>query len=430
MKKILKGAGLSLCAMLLLAGCSCKKETVDTKANISNGTENILSGLKDNVNSITLQKLYDDLKSSKGNTTAANKLIEIVSNLVLTDAKWQARYDAKVEERLTKLAQSDEYKKDGVFSEELLVKTLKSKLYNVTCEVNGTYGPTYTVDGEIDDYMICDYSDYINKSLKINVLTELLNEKYVYDKVMVDKTNILATKKARVVEYVTISYQDDTEEDKVIEHIVDAIASLSAENSTETLEGIAKSWTDKKIEEIEERYAKINTSDDKSGSIMSEFTDGYTITAEDGLEAKKQEIYNTKNYDKVVITSDSSDILNATLVEKLLSENVLSDAAKKVVKINGSYYLVAPWAGDSIDSSDIRIKDATNKKYYIVKVDVINNESSEDMVYDAVKVLATNTSLVSDSVNYYLEQHKNDINIYDEEIYNYLKTQYADIFVD
>lgn len=430
MKKILKGAGLSLCAMLLLAGCSCKKETVDTKANISNGTESILSGLKDNVNSITLQKLYDDLKASKGNTTAANKLIEIVSNLVLTDAKWQARYDAKVEERLTKLAQSDEYKKDGVFSEELLVKTLKSKLYNVTCEVNGTYGPTYTVDGEIDDYMICDYSDYINKSLKINVLTELLNEKYVYDKVMVDKTNILATKKARVVEYVTISYQDDTEEDKVIEHIVDAIASLSAENSTETLEGIAKSWTDKKIEEIEERYAKINTSDDKSGSIMSEFTDGYTITAEDGLEAKKQEIYNTKNYDKVVITSDSSDILNATLVEKLLSENVLSDAAKKVVKINGSYYLVAPWAGDSIDSSDIRIKDATNKKYYIVKVDVINNESSEDMVYDAVKVLATNTSLVSDSVNYYLEQHKNDINIYDEEIYNYLKTQYADIFVD
>ena len=46
---------------------------------------------------------------------------------------------------------------------------------------------------------------------------------------------------------------------------------------------------------------------------------------------------------------------------------------EKTIEINGSYYLVAPWAGNSIDSSDIRIKDSTNSKYYIVKVDVINN---------------------------------------------------------
>ena len=52
------------------------------------------------------------------------------------------------------------------------------------------------------------------------------------------------------------------------------------------------------------------------------------------------------------------------------------------------------------------------------------------MVYDAVKVLSTNTSLVGNSLNYYLEKYKDSISVHDEEIYVYLKTQYSDIFVD
>ena len=59
-KRMFKGLGLSLCAMLLLAGCSCKKEDPSTKANINNPSAEIVSGLKDGVDSITLQKLYDD----------------------------------------------------------------------------------------------------------------------------------------------------------------------------------------------------------------------------------------------------------------------------------------------------------------------------------------------------------------------------------
>ena len=47
-----------------------------------------------------------------------------------------------------------------------------------------------------------------------------------------------------------------------------------------------------------------------------------------------------------------------------------------------------------------------------------------------MKLLATNTSLVSDSTKYYLEQYKNVISVHDEEVYNYLKAQYSSIFVD
>ena len=428
MKKIFKGASLALCSMMLLAGCSNGKNP-DTTANIKNPNDDILSGLKEETKTITLEKLYEELKTQKGNITAANQLLEIVGDLILADTTWKSRYDAKVEEKLMELVKDETYKVNGVFNEELLVKTLRSKMYDITCE-NNTYGPTYDTEGKIEEYMVCDYTDYVNKALKIGILTEILNEKYVYDKVMVDKANILTTKKARFVEYISLGYASDDEEDDVIEHIADAVVKLSETNSTITLEDIAELWTNKQIEDVVEEYEKINTVDDKNGAIMSDFTNGYTQTAEKGLESKKQAIYDASNYEKLVITSDSKDILNTTLVERLLSENVLTESAKKTIKINDSYYLVAPWAGNNVTSSDIRIKDATNKKYYVVKVDIINNESSADSVYEAVKVLAKNTTLVSDSISYYLEQHKNNIKVYDEEIYVYLKTQYSDIFVD
>jgi hypothetical protein len=99
-KRMFKGLGLSLCAMLLLAGCSCKKEDPSTKANINNPSAEIVSGLKDGVDSITLQKLYDDLKASKGNEVAATKLMKIVADIVLSEQVWKDRYDAKVAEKL------------------------------------------------------------------------------------------------------------------------------------------------------------------------------------------------------------------------------------------------------------------------------------------------------------------------------------------
>ena len=156
MKKGLKGLGLSLCAMLLLAGCSCKKEeTIDSvKANINNGSDNILSGLKEGTNNITLQSVYDDLKVKLGNEYAANKLLDIIASKLLNGDDWQKRYDDKMEEKLLKLVENSSYQVNGEFSEELLVKTLESQLYSITCDQTPKYGPIYE-DGEklvVDKY--------------------------------------------------------------------------------------------------------------------------------------------------------------------------------------------------------------------------------------------------------------------------------------
>ena len=428
MKKSLRGISLSLCALLLLAGCSNNDGKENLKANINNGNGNIVSGLTGDAKNITLQNVYDDLRAELGNEIAAEKLIDIIAASVLSETKWQERYEAKMEEKLLALTKKSEYQINGEFSEELLVKSLSAQLFNITCgTTDPVYGPAYKDADKVfvDRYLLCDYSDYKEKVLKIDVLTELLNEKYVYDKVFADKANILTTKKARLVEYISISNGEDFS----FEFISDAVDKLAADNSTVTLEDIAELWEEKLIEKLENEYAKINTSEDSTGTIMKDFTNGYMYSKEQGLRIKKQETYNGTYYDRVVITNDSKSILNTTLVERILSDNVLDQDAEKTIKIGDSYYLVSPLASN-VKVSDIRITDKTNSKYYLIKVDVINSESDEDLIYDAVKVLATNKTLVSDSINYYLEQNKNNISVHDEEIYAYLKTQYKDIFVD
>lgn len=437
MKKTIKFVGISLCGLALLAGCKTKT-TDEISANISDGSENVLEGLKSNVKNLTLQDIYDTLKNNSANESVANKLIEIVADQVLNNDTWKARYNKKVEEKLLELAKNDSYKdSNGVFSEELLVKTLKSQLYNVTCEVD-KYGPTYTdsTNTVIDKYMQCDYTDYANKALKVEVLSELLKEKYVYDKVLKEKPTMIDTKKTRIVEYITL---DGSNED-AFEFITEAVQKLKAENSTETLETIKDAWVEKLIKEVEAKYNKINTIDDKDGAILKEFTNEFNYSKEEGLRLKKKAIYDETYYTKQTINNDNKDILNTTLVERILSDNVLEANAKKTLEINGKYYVVSPLAGSNIEERDIRITDTTSstKKYYLICVETmpkyseLSDEEKEtnEKIYEAVKLLATNTTLVSDSTKYYLEQYKNVISAHDEKIYNYLKEQYSNIFVD
>lgn len=418
MKKIIKSLSASLCAILLLAGCS--KENNDVKANISNGEENFVSGLKENVDSFTLEDVYNELKSSSANETVANKLIELLGDkLLLSDTTWKSRYDSKIVEKLVDLTENTAYFRDDKFDEELLVSTLNSQLYSVVCP-QGT-------DGTLEvEALKCDYTNYINKALKVSVIDELLKEKYVYDKVFVDKTNILSSKKTRLVEYLAIS----SSETGASSFMDSAVEKLSKENSTETLETIAKAWEDKLIADLLEKYNKIGTKNDANGSIMSEFTGGYAYDKAKGLEEKKQAIYDVDYYYSQIVTSDNSNILTTTLVERILSENILSDTAGKTIKINNSYYVVNPLADSNVNETDIIVKDSSNSLYYLVKVTVIDKDSEDLLKYDAVKVLAKNTTLVSDYLNYYLEQNKNEISIHDEEVYEYLKTLYPTIFVD
>ena len=182
MRKGLKGLGLSLCAMLLLAGCSCKKDEDNNsvKADIKEGSTEVLSGLKEDTKKLTLQNLYDDLKAKYGNEEAANKLIEIIADAEIT-GEWADRYAAKMEEKMMELVKNSKYQVNGEFSEELFVAELRSQLYNVDCSNASGFGPTYKdpekatdpKNVEVEKYLLCKYEDYQEKALRLDVLKEL-----------------------------------------------------------------------------------------------------------------------------------------------------------------------------------------------------------------------------------------------------------------
>lgn len=423
MKNIFNKVSLPLCAMLLLAGCSCSKDNDDSvKANITGGDVKLVTGAKDGAKKYSLQDVYDSLKSTYANDVAADKLIEIVGDLVLfaddKDGTWKARYDAKIEEKLEALVNDGNYKLNGKFNEELLKITLNSQVYNVTCAVGEDLTPK--VDG-----LDCDYSTYVQKVLKVSVIEELLKEKYIYDKVLEDKENLFATKKVRLVEYLTI---DSTNAD-ALDFVHEWVGKL-ADDETVTLAKIAEAWEDKLIADLDEQKAKIGTNQDANGSIMKDFTNGYLYSVGEGYKLKKEAIENASYFESTIITNDSKDILNSTLTGRILSDNIIVETGttNKSYEIKGNHYVVNPLADANINERDIVIKDTTNNKYYLIRVDIVTKTSSN--AYDGIKVMAKNNTLVSDYLNYYLEKNKDSISIHDEEVYEYLKTLYPTIFAD
>lgn len=427
MKKVFKNLSLPLCAILVLAGCSCNKDTDDSvKADITGGKTQLVTGAKDDAKAYNLQDIYDALKSTAANEVVADKLVEILGDVVLFETEdeeerelWKSRYDAKIKEKLIALTNNSSYQTNGKFDEELLKITLDSQLYTVACAVGE--------DGTPDiDELSCDYSTYINKVLKVETIEELLKEKYIYDKVLEDKKNIFSTKKVRFVEYVSI---DSTHED-ALDFIHEKVGELAADNSDVDLTKIAEAWEAKLLADLEEKKLEIGTNKDANGAITKDFTDGYKYSVGEGYELKKKAIEDADYLNSSVVTSDSKDILNSSLISRILSDNIIVEegTTNKSYEINGNYYVVNPLADSNINERDIVIKDTSNSKYYLIRVEVITKDS--DKAYDGVKVMATNNTLVSNYLNYYLDQNKEVISVHDTEVYEYLKTLYPTIFVD
>ena len=194
---------------------------------------------------------------------------------------------------------NDSYKLNGKFNEELLKITLNSQLYSVTCTVGEDLTP-----GEGLEKLTCDYSDYIQKALRVETIEELLKEKYIYDEVLEEKENLFSTKKVRLVEYLTI---DSTNED-ALDFIHEWVGRLSEENSTVTLEKIAEEWEKKLIADLDEQKDSIGKNKDANGSIMKDFTNGYKYSVKEGYDIKKEAIENTSYFESTIITSDKKDI--------------------------------------------------------------------------------------------------------------------------
>lgn len=428
MKKLLKLL-LTVSMVFIVSGCSNEIDTIT--ANPTGVDENLVSGAGEDVSVGTLDLIYQDLRDADGGVVATQKMLDIIAELELDLANnptLSAIYDARIQSKLLELASSDSYLDDnGVFSERLLVRDLQASLYNISCD--SCYGPTYDENNlKIEQTLLCDYTDYINKVLKSEVLTDLLKEQYIYDVKMADNSELIASRDVREVEYFAIPYTSGSTD--ALDFMTTAIAELVA---GKTFDELAQEWYDKQITDLEEEYAKISTEDDENYSIYYQFaynsnTGVYYNSLEDGLLALKQKIYQNQYVNSFVFNSndDRSNMeISETLLDLIASETVLSD---NVFQIGSDYYLVSPLATGTIDENDVIVYDSTNAQYMFIKVSVIDETSSEEDIRTAVADIKQVSSLVKNYVTYYLDKY--EISVHDEDLYNYLQTQYPTIFTD
>lgn len=445
MRKGLKVLSISLLlSTLVLAGCSCDKKDLKNVSKIENNADGLLGNLTDEASKYTLQDVYNALiASDTGNKVIADKLVEFIGNevLKLNDSKseWKPRFDALIEEKLKEKAESSDYLVQGEFSEKYMIDALKAEGYAITCAAGVDYG---TVDN-----LACDYTDYINKSIKNSVISTLLKEKYIIDESIKDRKNLLTNKKIRDVEYFSVSSSlESTYADLNVRDFMRSLRDKIANGDVVDFADVEKSLRDELKAIVKTEFDKIGTKDDYNQSIASSYTNSYTQTAEVGYNKKLETIDNTNFAYNKLIGSDSSStaVVSANITSTLLSitNPTSADFAKKVVAVKDAndvthYYLIHSQAETNTEENKLKgillpeTSDSSTYTYSIVRFSVINSDTVDaDDIYQAAKLLASESTLASGALAHYVKEYKDSISVYDDDVYTYLSSLYPDVFTE
>lgn len=441
MRKGLKVLSTSLLlSTLLLAGCSCKKdESIANVSRVENSSDALVKVGDNSIDTYTVLDLYNSLiASDAGNKAVANKIIEFIANEVLEiskeDSDWKPRYEAIVKEKLTELAKNDAYLVHGDFSEEYLVQSLRADGYSI---------PTCSSYGSVDN-LSCDYSDYVNKNIKVNALSTLLKQKYIQEVTLKDRANILTTKKIRDVEYFTVSSSlDSTYSDFSARDFMRELRNKIAAGEVVDFSVVENDLKQELKDIVKEEYDKIGTSKDYNKNIITTYTNNYTQSKEVGYQAKLDEVDAGVYTTQKLISSDSGSgaVISDSITSTILSVTDVTSPAfnRNVVKVTDSnnntyYYLINSNAGALVSANDILLSSTTDSSKYtysIVKFRVINSSTTDETdIYNAIKLLAEESTLGNSAVSYYIKENKSKISVYDDDVEAYLATLYPDIFTE
>lgn len=443
-KNSLKVLSMSLLlSSLCIAGCSCD----NNKPNVSEIQDgNFLTGLSDDASNLSLLDIYNAvLANDSGNTAVAEMLVDFVASKVLdlkNDEKWQGKYDALVDEKIAELKKDDKYKVNGKYSESLFVLTLQSEGFDVSAN---------------------NYTDYIEKALRVDILSNLLKQKYIEEVTLKNSKAVVTNKKIREVEYISVSssiestyksYKVDVDGEKEEVKISardfmreirnKIVAAAEAKNYdsinfekyiADEVDGVKYGIKEELKKAVRAEFDKITNAEDYSQELAAKYTANYTRSLKEGLQAELDAVDALEfNFSKVLSADSTSNaVVSDTITSRLLNLSDPETALKRATKIGDWYYLVSLNAGTTVDASDVLLTETTDSSTYtysIVRFKVINADNYADNKDTVTELLANTSTLANSAVSYYLGKHKNNIVIHDDSIYEYLKTIYPDVFTD
>ena len=413
MKKINKVLSL-LCLGMIIGGCT-KSSSADTFADISNSNEKFNLGKE----TLTAGQLYSYMRENDD-----SQISKIIANAIMEKAlfsgdsaqNYRSLYSKYLKEYFkSTFVESDTYKYNYEFSEDILVKYLKSESYSITCDS--------TTDGLDTTYFSCNYSDYISKEVNYDIYMKMLKVKYILE----EKTSLLDKNKARKISYFSESKNSDyttrTSFEKYIEDIKKNYDNEEKDVLT-SMNEIADSFKLKDLEKIDTEYKKLSTYDDNSSFT---YLQKYTTCGNKRcsiVEGKKyqEDLINSKKYltSEIIIKSNTSSLFEAA--RNILFGDNLNDY---LYEVGNKKFLVSPsFDGNSeISLDDLVVYDGSDK-YYLITVETI--DSNTGSFEDKVSVAELLIDSVSDST--ILSEYFKNINleIYDKQIREYFIKVYGD----
>ena len=409
-------AGCILLSSLLVG---CNKTSVDTHADVSYGDTIVANSRGDK---LTVKEIYDYIVANQQDRVANKMLLKVLeSQIDLEDPDMLALYKRYVNEYFnTTFVENSSYKYNGEFSEELLVKYLKSESYGITCGENIT-------PGVLDEATFsCNYDDYIEYEFKLDIYKKMLKIQYIID----EKASLIDKNAARKVTYYTIAKgsADNTVREQ-LEGYVDSISKNHAstdETLIKSIYDIAESERKEALEKIAEEYAYISTSKDSSSgyTYLNKFTTcgDKRCSIEEGKEYQDNLIMDKEYYTTEVVVKSNETVLYEAARSLLFSDNIND----YLYEIGDVKYLMSPAYLDADDKrvNDIILFDSSNSNYYLAAVEVINSESSKA---DQILVAEILIDKVSDSTIFEYCFDKADLKLYDKDIKTYFETKYGEV---
>lgn len=471
----------------LLASCS------DVKAepgNIDNPIVDILDK-DDNYFRNTIETIYNDLVDT--GTTNSTVFDELVQNIAKLEVVGNFASEEKImdicHEIMLDEVKGGSYSTNRLFDEEKYVVTLKASNPGVNFDATNGYNKNYLIKPEdtFEDVFKVDYTEYIEKNVKPNVLKKLLTSKYLCE----NSVSSLSRASARDVQYIKLTNFTNKkgEVNKLINEWLGSYISNPTETidldelqsiykgiiqDTEGLEGeeltkaqrindyIDRYYT--LADEIEEEIAGIveknenGTLKKENGHYVMKKTDDLTSKEQDNenkytgsgkytiewgeelaLRELAQKDFTGENiYTKSVGISD----LTSDITDRLFSASIASYVSSS--EKGGVNFLTPKTSLNGSSLGKYYFYDSTSDAYYIVVVkkyftsSVVNKLISDNTTEDGTityrdPLIDIGYDLADSSTNqrqaliHYLQKYDVASNIHDQDFYDYIVDNYSEI---
>ncbi len=473
---------------LVLTGCSSDVEA--QPKNISSPIVDFVDKDTDYFRN-TIETIYDNLiDGGTTNTTIFNELVtRIAENEVIGSFADEAKITEICQEQILDAVKGGSYSTNRLFDEEKYVNSLRSSYPTInfadsTGKIN--YNKLYLIGPEdtFEDVFKADYTEYIEKQLKPEVLKKLLTAKYLCE----NSISSLSRASARDVQYIKLeNFKNKAGEvNKLIlewlgnyiseptgEIDLDELQAIykGVELDTEGLTGdelaraeringyISRYYTlaneiDEDLSKIVEKDENGNLKKDENGNYVllnrddtdQDIEDTYTgsgaYTVEWGEELKVRELYQ-KDFtgDDIYTRSEGISDLPSEVTERLFSASIASYIS---TGDNGGVAFLTP--KNTLNGSSLGkyyTYDSSSDAYYIVVVNkyytssvingLIENNTVDGKVTYTDDIIDISYGLADSSTNqrnalvYYLQQYDVGSNIHDQDFYDYIVSNYSEI---